>query len=483
MPSLLDKLFNRKPAAEPQAVPTEPPAPKPSVDQFDVLYAKAIAAAETHAFDRALEYYDQAIAVDPSRAEPHYKRANALRNVGRLEEAIAGYDDAIARKPDYAYAYCNRGVVQKSLGMFEAALASFDKAAALDPTDTLVPYNRALLLQEQGRWEEALGSYDQAIAIDPGHADAHFNRAMAQLFRGDFANGWRGFEWRWKNAARLGIGAPSSFSEPLWLGEQPLAGKRLLLQSEQGLGDTLQFCRYATLCAVQGATVILEVQPALVELLRTLQGVSQVIAKGTPLPAFDYHCPLLSLPLAFGTTLDTIPAAPKYLSTDAVKVAQWREALGARSRPRVGLVWSGNPNNLIDTRRSIPLSQWVPHLPREFHYFCLQNEVRAADQATLAAHPFIMSVGDFPNFASTASFCECLDIVVCVDTSVAHLCAALGQRTWMLLPCVPDWRWMRDREDSPWYPSMRLYRQSVAGDWEGVFRRVASDLRRELSKA
>ena len=444
---------------------------------FDALYAKATAAAETRDFDRAIQYYDEAIAADPSRAETYYKRANALRNLGRLEEAIAGYDAAIARKPDYAYAYCNRGVVQQNLGRFAEAVASFDKAAVLDPADPLVPYNRALLMQDFGRWDEALTGYDRTIALSPGHADAHFNRSLVQLFGGNFAQGWLDFEWRWKNAARLGIGAAAaSFSEPLWLGQEPIAGKRLLLQSEAGLGDTIQFCRYATACAALGATVILEVQPALVDLLNTLEGVSRVIAKGTPLPAFDYHCPLMSLPLAFKTTLDSIPAAPRYLSTDPAKVAQWRAALGARTRPRVGLVWSGNPNNLIDVKRSIPLAEWTPHLPREFQYFCLQNEVRAADQKTLATNPFIVDLGNM-NFVSTAAFCECLDVVLCVDTSIAHLSGALGQRTWLLLPAVPDWRWLRNRDDSPWYPSMRLYRQTVAGDWQDVFRRLATDLR------
>lgn len=444
---------------------------------FDALYAKATAAAETRDFDRAVQYYDEAIVVDPSRAETYYKRANALRNLGRLKEAIAGYDAAIARKPDYAYAYCNRGVVQQSLGLFAEAMASFDKAAVLDPADPLVPYNRALLMQDCGRWDDALAGYNRTIALSPGHADAHFNRALVHLFCGNFAQGWVDFEWRWKNAARLGIGATASFSQPLWLGQASIAGKRLLLHCEAGLGDTIQFCRYATACAALGATVILEVQPALVGLLNTLQGVSQVIAKGHPLPAFDYHCPLMSLPLAFNTTVDTIPAAPRYLATDPTRVAQWGDALGTRTRPRVGLVWSGNPNNPIDVRRSIALADWLPHLPRHCHYFCMQNEIRAADQATLAAHPFIINVGQFPNFVSTASFTQCMDVVVCVDTSVAHLSGALGHRTWMLLPFVPDWRWMRDREDTPWYPGMRLYRQRVAGDWQGVFTRMAADLR------
>jgi hypothetical protein len=304
---------------------------------------------------------------------------------------------------------------------------------------------------------------------------------MALLFHGDFENGWRSYEWRWKNARRLGIAEPRNFTQPLWLGEEPIAGKRLLLYSEAGLGDTLQFCRYAALCAARGATVLLEVQARLVSLLAKLEGVSKVIATGDALPAFDYQCPLMSLPLAFKTTLDTIPATPKYLHSDKAKVARWRTLLGERSRPRIGLAWSGNPNNTIDLRRSIRLADWVVHLPSEFQYFCLQNQVREADKATLDSSPFILSFDDDSlDFVNTAALCECMDIVISVDTSLAHLSGALGQRTWVLLPFNPDWRWLLDRNDSPWYPTVKLYRQKAAGDWNEVFARVAADLHREF---
>jgi hypothetical protein len=281
-------------------------------------------------------------------------------------------------------------------------------------------------------------------------------------------------------AQRANIGTLRGFTQPLWLGEQPIAGKRLLIHSEQGLGDTLQFCRYASLAAAQGAAVILEIQPSLVSLVKTLTGASEVIAKGSPLPPFDYHCPSMSLPLTFKTTVASIPAPGPYLRSNPEKVAEWRAALGERRAPRVGLVWSGNPNNPIDSRRGIALSQWIPKLPPGCQYFRLQNDVRPSDQAALDASQKIVSVGEFPSFESTAAFCECLDVVVCVDTSVTHLAGALGKRTWVLIPFVPDWRWMRDREDTPWYPSMKLYRQRTAGDWNEVLDRVAGDLRREF---
>jgi Flp pilus assembly protein TadD len=448
---------------------------------FDELYAGALSAAAAKDFTRAIPLYEQAIAARPSSAEPYYKRANALKDIGRLEEAIASYDQAIERKPDYAYAFCNRGVVQHRLSLLPQALSSLDQAIALEPTDAVAHYNRALVLQDGARWEEAVASYDQAVAIDPQFSDAQYNRGLTLLFLGDFARGWTGFEWRWKNSQRLAIGELRDFSQPLWLGNEPLAGKRLLIHMEQGLGDTLQFCRYAKLAAARGATVLLEVQPSLVGLLSNVEGVARVIPAGGELPPFDYHCPLLSLPLAFNTTLDTVPAAKRYLHNDPDKVLQWRRRLGEPTRPRVGLVWSGNPNNPIEPRRAIRLAAWLAHLPTQLEYYCLQKDIRTEDRIVRDSSPLIASFdSELPDFTNTAALCECMDLVVSVDTSVAHLSAALGQRSWVLLPAIPDWRWMRDREDTPWYPSMKLYRQKAAGDWNEVFARIGADLRREF---
>jgi tetratricopeptide (TPR) repeat protein len=485
MPSLFDKLFKSKAAsAATPAAPATSASPMPAgstaPNPFDSFIGQATAAATARDLPLAISLYNQAISADPTRAEPYYKRANALKDAGRLEEALSSYNQAIERKPDYAYAFCNRAVVQQSLGMLNEALVSYDQAIAVNPNDPLAHNNRALLLQLMYRWDEALASYDRAIAINPGFADAHYNRSITALFLGDFTRGWQDFEWRRQVAQRANIGAPREFRQPQWRGDQPIAGKRLLVYSEQGLGDTLQFCRYATLAAAQGATVTLEIQPSLVSLVKTLAGVAEVIAMGSPLPPFDYHCPLMSLPLAFKTTVDSIPAPGAYLHSNPEKVAAWRSVLGAASAPRVGLVWSGNPNNAIDPRRTITLAQWIPKLPQGLQYFRLQNDVRPADQVTLQANPQITSLGEFPSFESTAALCECLDLVVCVDTSVAHLAGALGKRTWMLIPYVPDWRWMRDREDTPWYPNLKLYRQKVPGDWDEVLDRVASDLRREF---
>jgi TPR repeat/Glycosyltransferase family 9 (heptosyltransferase) len=476
MPSIFQRLFKR----ESTSLPTSKPSLSLSSAEFDAVYARAIACASERNLKLAIQLFDQAILLDPSRAEPYYKRANAYKDLDQNEAAIASYDQAIERRPHYAHAYCNRGVVEQALGRMEAAYLSYARAIALDPADFMAPYNRALLMQDCSRWEEAIADYDRAIALNPQFADALYNRAMAQLFLGDFEAGWRGYEWRWVNARRLGIGEARTFKEPRWQGEE-IAGKRLLLYAEAGLGDTLQFCRYATLCARSGASVILEVQAPLVGLLGRLEGVSRVTAAGTDPPAFDYQSPLLSLPLAFKTNLTTIPAPPSYLQAEDVQISQWRHRLGPRSRPRIGLAWSGNPRNAIDPRRSIRLADLIEYLPIEFEYYRLQTHVREYDRAALESSASILSFDDeLLDFENTAALCACLDIVITVDTSLAHLAGALGRRTWVLLAHTPDFRWLRDRNDSPWYPSLKLYRQNAASDWTGVFERVAADLRSEF---
>jgi hypothetical protein len=446
---------------------------------FESLYKQAISAAQRQDYELAVELYDSAIDLDPSHADVYFKRGNALKSLGRLNAAITSYTQAIDRKSDYARAYCNLGVVQQALGLTSAALSSYDRSIVLDPADAVSHYNRALLKQDLMQWGEALLSYDRAIDIDPQFADAQYNRAVTQLFCGDFTQGWRSFEWRWKNAQRLGIGEVRDFSQPLWLGGHEIAGKRILLHSEGGLGDTLQFCRYAPLLATMGATVHLEVQAPLRELLTQMKGVSRLVVKGEALPSFDFHCPLMSLPLAMNTTLESIPAAQSYLRADSDAVTRWRARLNRSKRPRVGLVWSGSPDNAIDARRSISLSEWSRYLPTQCDYFCLQNHVRDADMVVLSSNSIIRRFQpEEMDFASTAALCECMDVIVSVDTSIAHLGGALGRPTWILLPLVPDWRWFRDRDDSPWYPTAKLYRQRSAGNWSEVFDQIAAELNR-----
>jgi tetratricopeptide (TPR) repeat protein len=485
-------------------------------DYAEAHYNRGVLLERTQQPRAALACYDRAIAIYPEFHEAHYNRAGVLKGLKEREAALAGYDRAIAAKGDYAEAYVNRGVVLHDLGRREAALASYDRAISIRPDYAEAYFNRGILFKALKQWDAALASYDQAIALRPGYSAAHcdragvlmevgrldaalssysqavliqpdfaeaqYNRSLALLLSGDYENGWLNYEWRWENAARLSLNDERTFSQPLWLGEESVAGKRLLLYSEQGLGDALQFCRFARSVADRGATVILEVQAPLASLLATVEGVSRVIVEGSPRPEVDYRCPLLSLPLALKTTIDTIPAATPYLRSDAAKVARWRTRLGERGRPRIGLTWSGNSKQGNDHNRSIRLAEWIDHLPRELQYFCLQKEIRPADEEILAANPWISRAEvEFHDFSDTAALCECLDLVISVCTSIAHLSGALGRPTWVLLPFNPDWRWLLDRNDSPWYPTAKLYRQQASGDWKGVFARVAADLRKMVA--
>jgi hypothetical protein len=266
------------------------------------------------------------------------------------------------------------------------------------------------------------------------------------------------------------------FVQPLWLGEAPLQGKTILLHSEQGLGDTIQFSRYASLVAKSGTQVLLEVQKPLVGILKGLEGVSQAFAQGEPLPAFDYHCPLLSLPLALRTTLKTIPADIPYIKAGQRELEVWSNRLGRKTKPRIGLAWSGSPTHKKDHNRNIEVASLLPHLPNGCEYFALQKDVREHDKAALSQSVVRYFGEELKDFRDTAALCELVDLVVSVDTSIAHLGGALGKPTWILLPYPPDWRWLLNRSDSPWYPTVKLYRQSSNMKWGSVLESMRHDL-------
>jgi hypothetical protein len=271
------------------------------------------------------------------------------------------------------------------------------------------------------------------------------------------------------------------FAQPLWLGEFDIAGKTVLLHAEQGLGDTIQFCRYAEKVAARGASVLMEVPPALLSLLAQVEGVRQLIGRGEPLPPFDCHCPLLSLPLAFDTRSDSIPAQVPYLRSEPERVGAWRRRLGDGKLPRVGLAWSGSATHLNDTNRSIPLEDFARVVCPEAQFVSLQKDVRAADERVLIGRRDVRHLGsELQDFADTAAVIELMDLIVTVDTAVAHLAGAMGKAVWILLPFNPDWRWLLDRDDSPWYPSARLFRQTAHGDWSEVVARLSVELRARL---
>jgi tetratricopeptide (TPR) repeat protein len=448
-------------------------------DFAQALFNRGVVLEALERWQEALNGYEQAVLLEPGLAEGHCNQGRVLAQLDRWEPALASYDKAIAIQPQFAEAHFNRGLVLSKLLQAEAALASFDRSIALRADFPEAHYNRGLVLANLKQVDEALASYDKAISLRPGYVEAHQNRSWMLLLTGELARGWIDYEWRWKEPDGTDIRHKRNFRRPLWTGEESIAGKTILLHAEQGLGDTIQFSRYAKRVAALGARVILEVQRALAPLLERLHGVSGLIMQGSALPDFDIQCPLLSLPLSFKTALDSIPSVAGDLEADSSKVAHWREVLGEKRLPRVGLVWSGSPLHKNDQNRSIPVSEMIGHLPEGFQYVCLQKDLRENDRQALKSSPGILTFVDGLNdFSDTAALCACMDIIVSVDTSVAHLAGALGLETWILLPYHADWRWLLNREDSPWYPSVRLYRQDNAGEWQGVLARLRADLLR-----
>jgi hypothetical protein len=466
-------LFQQGKLAQAQALDDEILKSQPK--HVDALHLSGVIAYQTNNPRKAVESISKAIAIDPDNPDLFSNRGLALHELMEFEAALTSFDKAIALKPDFAQAYYNRGITLQKQKKFEDALASYDKAIAFNPGYHEAHHNRGVALKEITQLDAAIASYDKCIAINPDYHEAYVHKAITLLLGGNFKEGWEAYEQRWK--VDKFTSPKRNFSPPLWLGEQSLAGKTILLHSEQGLGDTIQFCRYAPLVAGLGANVVLEVEKPLIGLLEKLNGVTVIVAKGSRLPAFDFHCPLLSLPLAFKTVLDTIPAPQKYLDSDPVKRACWQTRLGQKTTPRIGLVWSGLDAHTNDSNRSIPLSLLIEHLPPGFTYVSLQKDVRDSDRPALASSANLLHVGDELNdFTDTAALCELLDLVISVDTSVAHLNGASGNPTWVLLPFCPDWRWMLDRDDSPWYPGMRLFRQEKIGDWAGVLEKLKSAL-------
>jgi tetratricopeptide (TPR) repeat protein len=466
-------------------------------------------------WDEAAEAFERAVTLDPSVAETCLNAANALRRTGRNTEAMARYRQAIALKPDLVAAHNNLGNLLRESGRMDEAIASFQRAIELrpdyvearnnlagalletdEPEQAIEQYRRAAAARPNapeihnnlakahraaGDVPAAIAAHEKALALKPDDADAHWNLSLLLLLSGQFERGWNEYEWRW--AVPEFRSPRRNFRQPQWIG-QPLRGKRILLHAEQGFGDTIQFCRYAPLLAQQGGRVILECPPELRRLLKTLPGVEEVIAGGEPLPEFDYHSPLLSLPRVFRARLETLPSFVPYLQADAASTERWKQRLQfPPDRLRVGLAWAGSAANPNDRNRSIPLRALARlfKMP-DVRLYSLQTGP-AAGQARDAAGEFesLVSADGFEDFAGTAAFIANLDMVLTVDTAVAHLAGAMAVPTWVMLPFAPDWRWLLDRQDSPWYPTMRLFRQPRRGDWQNVVESVTSELQQVAS--
>lgn len=444
-------------------------------DFASALHGLGLVHSDLAQWPQSLDAYDRALHHNPRFAVAYLDRGNTLREMDRLEEALASYARAIELKPDYAQAWSNRGVVLKYLARFDEARACYDAALDINPQFVDAMVNYSTLLKDMLLLDASAAMTRRALALDPDNSGAHLNLSICDLLRGDFDSGFAHYEWRWKTEQLRD--ATREFAQPLWLGAPSLYGKTVLLHAEQGLGDTLQFCRYAQLLKQQGARVVMEVQAPLVPLLESLKGVDQCVAQGDALPPFDVHCPLLSLPLALKTTLAEVPAPPHYLAAPANAMQQWSTRLGRRDCPRVGLAWSGRAAHKNDHNRSLDFAQLEPWLQGHFDFHCLQKEVRAVDATALNQRTDIRQwSAQLDSFADTAALVAQLDLVIAVDTSVAHLAAALGKPVWLLLPFSPDWRWLVGRDDTPWYPTMRLFRQATTGDWHPVLQRVAAAL-------
>jgi len=367
------------------------------------------------------------------------------------------------------------GLVRGAQGNLEEAAKSYRRAIAINPKSAGGLNNLGNLLKKMGNFDDALSSYRQAIAVRPDYAEAHQNEALILLLRGDFENGWQKYAWRWKT--KRSARSKREFAQPVWTGED-LAGKCILLHHEQGFGDTIQFCRLAPMIAERGGKVILECQPSLHSLLNPIHGVHQVIAQPYDLTGFDYRVALLDLPKILQLTVEAIPSAVPYLTPSEERLSRWKDRLSDSDHLNVGVVWFGNASHGDDRNRSIPIQTFSDLLNVEgVRFFGLNKEERQADIAALSNAANLENIGHlFDDFEDTAAAIAALDLVITVDTAVAHLAGALGKPVWTLLPFVPDWRWMLDRDDSPWYPTMRLFRQRSRGDWKEVIESVKSEL-------
>ena len=408
------------------------------------LHGAALSLAKLGENERALQCFERLIARQPQLAEAHYNKGNLLGTMGRYDEELAAYRQAIALKPNFVRAYVNIGVALRDLHRFDDALLQFKKALSIDPND----------------------------------AGARTNRAQTNLLLGEFEHGWREYEWRWRD----GTGSHGFDAATLWTGAQAIAGKTVFVHHEQGFGDTLQFLRFTDRLTAASARVVLRVQDALLPLLRGYPGVEEVIGENASVPPFDYHCPTLSLAFALKVRAAGLGAALPYLSPDPASVAQWShlfDGAGAR-RPRVGIVWSGNRVHVNDRNRSMRLEQLAALFDTQAAFVSLQKDLRDHDRerfTSLVQRGTLLDVaGRLDTFADTAGLIAQLDLVISVDTAVAHLAGTLGKPVWIALPFTPDWRWQLKRNDSPWYPGARLFRQTRRGDWSDVIGEIRDAL-------
>ena len=423
--------------------------------------------------DESLDAYQNAVRLKPDFSQAHSNLGKALLEIGRIDEAIASQQTAIKLAPNHPDAYASLGLALNNAGRFDESLAAYDNAIRIDPAHAGAHSHRATTLRSLGRLDEALDEHRAALTRDPNNADLHCNFALTLLTRGDLAQGFSEYEWRTKSRS---FDSGFRSEKPRWDGGA-LNGRTLLIHAEQGIGDSIQFIRYAPLLAARGVRVVAKCQQPLARLFTTVGGVQTWVVGDAPLPPFDVHCPMMSLPAMLGTTSENVPNAVPYIRAEETLVSHWRDVLGGAQRLSVGLVWRGNPDHKQDRQRSISAEAIAPLASAEgVRFVSLQRFAAPMQKALPPGMKLLDPTDDLRDFADTAALIANLDLVITVDTAVAHLAGAMGKPVWTLLAFAPDWRWMLDREDSPWYPTMRLFRQTKPGDWAEVIERVRTAL-------
>lgn len=424
--------------------------------------------------EEAVLLYGQAIQLNQNFPDIYNNLGVALRALGKREASAACYQRSLCLKPDHAGAYTNLGNVLRELGRLEVAAASHRRAVELDPTSADAHYNLGLTFRDLGETGEALKSFDKTLELRPDHPACHWDQALSLLQEGDLVNGFAGYEWRW----RLDTNPPREFTQPRWDGSD-LKGKTILLHQEQGFGDMIHFARYIPILKAMGGNIVVEVHPELSRLFSTIDGVGQVVNRGADLPKFDVYLPMMSLAHVLGTALDTVPADVPYLKAPDGHARHLPANLGGKKK--VGIAWAGRQTHKNDANRSVSFSHFVELMGvADTVLYSLQFGPSSKDIAENGCEALIMNLGSkMQDFADTAAVITELDLVITVDTSIAHLAGALGKPVWMALPFPGDWRWMLKREDSPWYPTARLFRQPKPGDWASVFENIRQALAEE----
>jgi Flp pilus assembly protein TadD/ADP-heptose:LPS heptosyltransferase len=453
-------------------------------DYAEAYNTMAFSLEQQQRYDEAIENYERAVRLKPDYAEAYNHLGVVLNEQGRSAEAIESYRRALQADPEYAEVYSNLGIVLKDREQFAEAIRNFERALRLDPDFTEAHYNLANSLRDQGRCAEAIAGYKRAIQLKPDYAEAHWNMSLALLLNGNFIEGWKGYKWR-RNADLKMFTERHCSGKPRWDGGS-FEGKQLFVYCEQGMGDNIQFVRYLPMIKARGGTVIFDTPRPLMGLLHGFPGIDQLVEcrpNEKPSVDFDVYASLLDMPSLFGTTLETVPAEVPYIYADPTKAESWHAVL-AGPEFKVGIVWAGSSMHGNDRYRSCRLEYFAPLAKVDgVRLYGLQKGDAAAQMDELAGTVSVVNISKrFEDFTDTAAAIESLDLVISVDTSVLHLAGAMGKSTWALLPYAPEWRWMLNRLESPWYPTMKLFRQETWNGWESVFRRVAEELHVMASK-